>query len=124
MITLRNPGRTRQDDIVPMINVAFLLLVFFLMSAVIAPLAPVDIEAPSTPDVSGRVDGATLYVTPGGELVGAGGSVVENLDEFAGGPVTVSADATFPANSFVRIVKDLQRAGVTDIRLVARSILE
>ncbi len=120
MITLRSPRQTRQDDIVPMINVAFLLLVFFLMSAVIAPPAPVDIAAPSTTEASGGVDGVTLFVTSGGELIGADGLVVQDLGEFTGGPVTVSAGATFPANLFVRIVGDLRNSGVTEIYLITQ----
>jgi len=123
MITLQHRRRARRDDIVPMINVAFLMLVFFLMSAVIAPPAPVDIAVPTTTEASSSVDGVTLFVTSDGELIGANGSVVQDLNVFADGPVTVSADATFPANSFVRVVESLRLAGVAEIHLVARNQL-
>ncbi len=120
MITLRSPRRRRPDEIVPMINVAFLLLVFFLMSAVITLPAPVDIAAPSTSELSGNADNVTLFVTSAGELIGADGLVVQDLSEFTGGPVTVSADATYPANLFVRIVGDLRNSGVTEIYLITQ----
>ena len=121
MIALRKPRATRQDDIVPMINVAFLLLIFFLMSAVIAPPAPVDIAAPSASEAPATVEGTRFYVTKGGELVGADGLVIQSLSEFAGQPVTISADASLPASRFVRVVEDLRIAGITEVHLIARS---
>ena len=121
MIALRKPRATRQDDVVPMINVAFLLLIFFLMSAVIAPPAPVDITAPSASEPPATVEGARFYVAAGGELVGADGLVIQNLSEFAGEPVTISADASLPASAFVRVVENLRVAGITEVHLIARS---
>ena len=124
MISLRQPRRTRHDDIVPMINVAFLLLVFFLMSAVIAPRAPLDIAAPSTSQSSGTVERFRLFVAPDGALVDEDGLAVSNLNEFAGQAVAISADATLPANSFVRVIQRLQAAGIAEIQLVAWTTFE
>lgn len=121
MITLRRPRRTRQDNIVPMINVAFLLLIFFLMSAVIVPSAPVDIAAPSAPDKPGEIEGANLFVGPNGVLIGENGAAIQYLSEFAGMPVAISADASLLASEFVRIVATLRSAGITEIHLMARS---
>ena len=124
MITLRKLRPKRQDDIVPMINVAFLLLIFFLMSAVIVPPAPLDIAAPSAPERSGEVEGARIFVGEGGALIGEDGAVIRDLSEFDGRPVAISADASLPATSFVRIVEALLAAGIAEIHLVARNKLE
>ncbi len=121
MITLRNPRRARQDDIVPMINVAFLLLIFFLMSAVIAPPAPLEIAAPSELEITGDVDGARIFVGADGVLIGEDGGEIRNFDDFAGRPVSVSADASLNAKAFVRIVATLRSAGIAEIQLVARN---
>ena len=40
------PKRRRTESIVPMINVVFLLLIFFLMSARIAPPDPFEVAPP------------------------------------------------------------------------------
>jgi biopolymer transport protein ExbD len=124
MITLRKSRPTRQDDIVPMINVAFLLLIFFLMSAVIAPPAPIEFTAPSASEPATTVEGTRFYVTAGGELVGEDGLIVPSLSDFAGKTVTISADASLAASDFVRIVENLRIAGITEIHLIARSDFE
>ncbi len=107
----------------PMINVAFLLLIFFLMSAAIVPPAPVDIEAPSV-DVSGEVNGIRIFVGPDGVLIGEDGKPVSNPGDLAGRPIALSADSSLAAVAFVRIVETLRAAGVSEIHLVARDLSE
>ena len=46
----RRPARPARENIVPMINVVFLLLVFFVMTAQIAPPDPFDIAPPEAGD--------------------------------------------------------------------------
>ncbi|NHX27772.1 biopolymer transporter ExbD, partial [Escherichia coli] len=43
----QHPRRDRGENIVPMINVVFLLLIFFLMTAQIGPPAPIDVTPPA-----------------------------------------------------------------------------
>ncbi|MGI9394136.1 MAG: ExbD/TolR family protein [Boseongicola sp.] len=107
-----------------MINVAFLLLIFFLMSSVIAPPAPVDIAPPSTSESSSAVDGARLFIDADGQLIGDGGSIIQNLTVFSGQPVAISADASLPANTLVKIIERMRLAGTTEIVLVASSNFE
>ncbi len=42
------PRRPGQESIVPMINVVFLLLIFFLMTSQIAPPDPIEVTAPTS----------------------------------------------------------------------------
>ncbi|MGI9388543.1 MAG: ExbD/TolR family protein [Boseongicola sp.] len=124
MITLQKSRRSRQDDIVPMINVAFLLLVFFLMSAVIAPPAPVKITAPSTSESSSTAEGERIFIATDGRLFSEDGLEIQKLSDYAGRAVSITADASLPANSFVQIIEKLRFAGVTEIALVAHKKFE
>ncbi|MCF3973347.1 biopolymer transporter ExbD [Paracoccus salsus] len=62
------PRKPRGETIIPMINVVFLLLIFFLLTARISPPAPFDLTPPdSASDIPAR-DRDVLYVSVLGEL--------------------------------------------------------
>ena len=62
------PKRTQAESIVPMINVVFLLLIFFLMTAEIAPPEPFPV-APPTAESDEQADGVfTLFINPKSEV--------------------------------------------------------
>ncbi|MGR3462925.1 MAG: ExbD/TolR family protein [Roseovarius sp.] len=63
------PRRKPPESIVPMINVVFLLLIFFLMTAQIAPPEPFEITPPDAADQGEAAKGEfTLYLSPQGKL--------------------------------------------------------
>ena len=114
------PARPRSESVVPMINVVFLLLIFFLMTATIVPPRPLEATPPeaATAETAGR--GETLHVGADGTL--AYGDVRGEAALGAVPPGTgllVRADAGLPAADLARILARLAEAGVTDIRLVA-----
>lgn len=60
--------KSRPESVVPMINIVFLLLIFFLMTAQIAPPAPFEVTPPMA-EVETPADGAfTLYINAGGTV--------------------------------------------------------
>ena len=131
-----HPRRRRSENIVPMINVVFLLLIFFLMTAEIAPPEPVDVSPPSgAADAGEQADGAlTLYMAADGTLafhqargIDAALAALASAarDACAGGcaegdrPVLVlRADAGLPAARLAALMPRLAGAGFADIRLV------
>jgi biopolymer transport protein ExbD len=101
-----------------MINVAFLLLVFFLMAAVIAPPDPEPVDLPVTvadtaPDAEVR-----LTLTDTGELSGPEGAI--DLAQMAGRSVLLRVDATTPGTDLAGALARLSAAGAGDIQLLAR----
>ena len=61
--------RPRGETIIPMINVVFLLLVFFLLTAQIAPPEPFRLTPPDAADADLPArDRDVLYVSASGEL--------------------------------------------------------
>ena len=61
-------ARPKADSIVPMINVVFLLLIFFMMTARITQPAPFDVTPPKAQSEQEPQDAATLYVAADGQL--------------------------------------------------------
>lgn len=118
MMRLPRSGQTARDSVVPMINVAFLLLVFFLMTAVLAPPEPLEVLLPEaegeTEDFS---DGVLVVDADGGMALGPyrGEAVFASLPE---GLIAIRADAGLDAAELARLVGRLAEHGVSDIRLV------
>ncbi len=118
----RKRRRPRAESVVPMINVVFLLLIFFLMTAQIAPPAPFDVELP-TSEADAPADGQdVLYVSAEGELAFndvRAGAVFDALalDE-RDGPLLIRADARVPAAELAALLPRLSAIGITDTVLV------
>ncbi|MGH1370041.1 MAG: biopolymer transporter ExbD [Maritimibacter sp.] len=77
--------RTRRpaEPILPMINVVFLLLVFFLLTARLAPPTPVEIDPPQA--AGGAQEGVadTLYITADATIYFEGATGQDALDLLA-----------------------------------------
>jgi biopolymer transport protein ExbD len=66
---IETPTKRRpQESIVPMINVVFLLLIFFLMTSQIAPPDPVEVETPSSASGADPEAETKLYLDAQGML--------------------------------------------------------
>lgn len=114
------PSRPRGESIVPMINVVFLLLVFFLMAATIAPPDPFGSSPPEAAGAGPGGEAETLHIGSGGELAfGAlrGEAALAAIPTDA--PIIVRADAALPASEIAAFLARLAEAGVRDIRLAA-----
>ncbi|NCQ23604.1 MAG: biopolymer transporter ExbD [Rhodobacteraceae bacterium CG17_big_fil_post_rev_8_21_14_2_50_63_15] len=116
----------RGEAIVPMINVVFLLLIFFLMSAQIAPPAPFDVSLPLAEGGEAEPPGDTLYIDNEGQLAFnavRGAAVYDALAErtMPDMPLQIRADAGLDAQILARLLPELARRGVHAVTLVARA---
>jgi len=120
------PARpARAEAALPMINLVFLLLIFFLMVATLAPRPPEAVEPPEVveaarlePDVV-RValgtDGQVAFGDMRGETALADLTVGLSEDSV----VAIHADRRAPASALARLLGELDRAGATRVLLVA-----
>lgn len=119
------PPRYRRrpaEPIVPMINVVFLLLIFFLMSARIDPPAPFDVTLPDSASGAPAAPADTLYMDADGRLAfnaARGAAVAAALADRAtpGAPLQIRADAGLEAAALARLLPDLAARGIADIAI-------
>ena len=118
------PKRVPGESVIPMINVVFLLLIFFLMTAQIAPPDPFDVTPP-TSEVEAAAQGQrVLHVSVDGELAyeEARGEddVLAALEDFAEDePLLLRADRGVPAEKVAALLPKLAKAGVRNLKLVS-----
>lgn len=115
----RPSPRPRRETILPMINVVFLLLIFFLMTAQIAPAPPFDITPPDATSEATDAPSRTLWLNAEGRIVHDDLTGEAALAALAAGvgPVLIRADADLSAAELARLMRQLTALGVTDLRL-------
>jgi biopolymer transport protein ExbD len=124
------PPRARRprENIVPMINVVFLLLVFFVLAAEITPPEPFDVAPPvsiTAEELAADQAGtAILYLSADAQMAFRDARGPSVFDEIARSgphaPLIIRADAGLSAADLARHLRDLRAAGVESIALVAR----
>jgi biopolymer transport protein ExbD len=116
-------GRRRtRDSIVPMINIVFLLLIFFLLTVAVRPASPFAVSPPESAASALAEAEATLFVAADGRLAFAdarGEAVFEAIRE-AGleRPLPVRADRDLPGPALGRVLSRLGAEGIAEVRLV------
>lgn len=117
------PARRRlPESVVPMINVVFLLLVFFLLTAQIAPAPPFEVVLPEAESAAPPEAERVLHVGADGTpaLGEARGDAVWMALAGGAGALSVRADADLPAAEMARLLTRLAAAGIDDITLTVR----
>ncbi len=121
------PRRPPREAIVPMINVVFLLLIFFLMTATLTPPAPLSVTPPAAqgadPQAEGRAllfaaDGTLAFGTDEGEAALVAALMAALGAPTAGGPLTLRADADLPGAALAALLARLAAGGADEVRLV------
>ena len=127
-IDLSAPQRRRApaEAAVPMINVVFLLLIFFLISAQLVPPDPVPLQLPNAEATAEAArDSATLVLDGGGTLYLGGEAVdLSRLADRIGGrdpdgpDLTIRADAGAQAGRLAEVLSALGQAGVSRAQIL------
>ncbi|WP_344806038.1 biopolymer transporter ExbD [Allohahella marinimesophila] len=126
----RRPDQT-EERILPLINVVFLLLIFFMIAGSLTVTEPFEVtppvsqtQAPHEPDTvmilmaaEGQfaLDNVSI---PEAELVARISELVKAAPDTR---ITLKADGELPANSMVRFTQVLYEAGVKTLRLLAEA---
>ena len=124
--------REPAESTIPLINVVFLMLIFFLFAGSIARDDARKIEPPLNilVDETIRSTGALVIDPDGKTFVGedeisVADWVTRQETEAAGqgaggGPLKIAADGTLKADALEKVLQDLKAAGRTDIVLITR----
>ncbi|TCP60931.1 outer membrane transport energization protein ExbD [Rhodovulum bhavnagarense] len=116
----RRPAR---ESVVPMINVVFLLLVFFMISAQLAPPDPFEVTPPAATSDDPAQGAAVLHVAQDGALAyGAvrGEAALAALAEAEiDGPLMIRADKAAPGQVIAALIARLSAAGIGPLELIA-----
>ncbi len=119
----RPPHRPIREPVLPMINVVFLLLIFFLMTAKIESSDPFDLTLPQGQATEEAKADMTLFLSPEGEVAMAGltgDAVWQALAEVPEGQgLRIEADAAMQAIELTRIIARVTRLGITKIAIGA-----
>ncbi|TRW96008.1 biopolymer transporter ExbD [Paracoccus sp. M683] len=118
------PRRARGEPIIPMINVVFLLLIFFLLSASIAPQELLQVAPPEGSAETPETITAPLLVSADGQLAYAGteGEAVWPLLALrdTAEDLPVRADAALPAAQLAAIMSRLAATTTAPVALVVQ----
>jgi biopolymer transport protein ExbD len=116
------PRRRPRETVVPMINVVFLLLIFFLMTAQIAPAPPLDLTLPEGTREQAAEAETALYIAADGTvaLAGAEGDPWAALAADPPAALTLRADAALEAAEAARILARLAALGIDEVQLAVR----
>lgn len=116
------PKRVAPESIVPMINVVFLLLIFFLMSATLAPPDALDATPPASSAETTPAPSNTLVLDPSGALafkdVLGEPAIIAAVAEAGDAPLWIRADGAASATQLLEVLQSATSAGASDVRLL------
>jgi len=127
-ITPLRSRKNTDDGVLPLINIVFLLLIFFMIVGRISARDPFPIAPPnSSTEAAADIEGLTLFIGRKGELA-LDGAVMdethfekvlsERLAEQPNRSVWLKADGQAEAALMIKIMETLHRLGVDHVRLL------
>ncbi len=112
------------ETTLPLVNVVFLLLIFFMISGTLAPQSPLMPPASETANLPENLELAIITLDSGNTLSLDGQTVT--LAELTASispaqPVRLLVDGQAPLEQLRPLLLALQNAGIQEVRLVTRS---
>ena len=126
----RRRGSSRREPTIALINVVFLMLVFFLVAGTIAPPMSGDLSLVRTRDLDRRAPPDALVAHADGHLtyrrdpVASAAAFARNLSPAEQEAVRVVPDRDLPAAELVRIATELRAGGAGRVLIVTEQGLE
>ena len=110
-----------KENIVPMINIVFLLLIFFLITSSLVPRPREIIERPFGLSDSNVQDPNYLFITSNSEIMylGQSGEIAWNLiKDNKLNTLTIEADRNLAANKFISLLNKLSDMNIPKLEMV------
>ena len=122
IMNFRKPSYvSEKENIVPMINIVFLLLIFFLITSSLVPRPSEIIERPFGLSDSQVEDPNYLFVTSSSEIMyrGQSGEIAWNLiKESNVNILTIEADRNLPATKFISFMNRLSDMNIPHLEMI------
>jgi len=124
------PRRRRREPTIALINIVFLMLIFFMAAATLAPPLPKELSLVRTSELEGRKPPDALVIHADGRLEYRGAPVPDAAAHVAQLPrdgrekVRIVPDAELPAADLIRLGAALRAAGAGQVVMVARRGLQ
>jgi biopolymer transport protein ExbD len=118
--------RDNEQSILPLINIVFLLLIFFMVAGKLSQSDPVRIDTPvSGSESETEVHNGRFLIDREGRLYHGGGEVErEGIGTILQGfdasreDVIVKADALAPTGTVLSVITDIRAAGIREVKLL------
>ncbi|WP_372570309.1 ExbD/TolR family protein [Ruegeria jejuensis] len=125
MIRATRPSRKR-DSTIPLINVVFLMLIFFLIAGTVAPPIDPDLELVDTSELEGREPPDALVLNREGALSFRGRPIDPEtyMASHDAGPVRIVPDRDASGPRLMEITGALRRLGASSVFLVTEQALK
>lgn len=126
----RKPRKSGGEPTIALINVVFLMLIFFLVAGQVAPPLASDLSLVRTADLEGRAPPDTLIIRADGtmefhgEPVQSATAFAETLPGEMREAIRIVPDRELDARTLVGIAAELRGAGAESIRIVTERGLE
>lgn len=121
---------TRHEPTIALINVVFLMLVFFMVTSTLAQPLDRDLKLVRTSELEGRAPPDTLVLHADGRLAYRGQTVASAQDFYAlrreddGKVVRIVPDEAAPALTLVNLARELRSLGASRVLIVTQRGLE
>lgn len=126
-----NTGKkiTSDDGLIPMINIVFLLLIFFMVAGQISTITPTDLELPlSKSDAELDTTDTQIYIERDGSMLVNGSPVLGSLEQALidsgtsnDSVIVCRVHNTLPASVLDPVMKAARSLGLTQIRFATDS---
>jgi biopolymer transport protein ExbD len=122
--------RTRREPTIALINIVFLMLVFFMVAGTLAQPLDGELKLIRTTDLEGRAPPDALVIGADGALSYHGAQILSpagfmrRQENRAAPAVRLVPDRELPARDLVRITRELQTAGAGRVLIVTEKALE
>ncbi|KFB09816.1 ExbD/TolR family protein [Nitratireductor basaltis] len=117
----RPKAANRGEPTIALINIVFLMLIFFLIAGTLVPPQPEQLELITTREAQNAAPPDTLFVDSDGQLMQASGPVtiedfLDGMDE--GATIRLAADRNLPAARLIEVAAKLREAGAAKVVVV------
>lgn len=125
MIRYARPRRKR-DSTIPLINVVFLMLIFFLIAGTVAPPLDPDLDLVDTTELAGREPPDALVLHRDGTLSfrGTPTDPAAYMGNHSAGPVRIVPDRNASGPRLIEVTGALRRLGAPSVFLVTEQAIE
>lgn len=111
----------RGEPTIALINIVFLMLIFFLIAGTLVPPQPEQLELIATSEAENAPPPDTLFINSEGELMQASGPVT--VEEFMaaqdeGSTIRIAADRNLAAAKLIEVAAKLREAGADRVVVV------